>query len=100
MEPHTLRLDLILDNQGLAGVVDLGGELGGDGVVSGLVLQDETLVALNALEDGRLLNRPLAHVRPILIALCVLALSVRWSPSRLPVVGELFKEWSLDLGWL
>ena len=50
-----LRLHLILDNKGFTLVVNLFGEFGRDGVVSGRILDDQALVALDSLEDGRLL---------------------------------------------
>lgn len=68
-------------------------------MVSGGVLDDKALVALNALVDSRLLNGPLANVRPLLVALCVL-LGVRGLPPLLPVVGELLEERRLKLGRL
>lgn len=95
-----LRLDLVLDHKGLALVVNLLGELGRDGVVSGRVLDDQTLVALNTLEDGGLLDRPLANVGPVLVGLGVILLCVRTLPPGLPVVGELLKEGSLKSGRL
>lgn len=63
-------------------------------MVSSLVLDDETLVALNALEDGRLLNGPGADVGPFLLG--VFLLRVRNLPAVFPVVGELLEERSLD----
>ena len=95
-----LGLNLILDHQGLPLVVNLLGELGGDSVVSSRVLDDQTLVALNTLEDSGLLDRPLANVGPVLIGLGVILLCVRALPSGLPVVGELLKEGSLKGGRL
>lgn len=95
---HTLKLDLILDNKRLALGVNLLSELGGDGVVSGRVLDNQALVTFHALEDVRLLNSPLANIGPLLIlirVLCVL-LGVGRLPSRLPVIGELLKERSLE----
>ncbi len=95
----TLKLDLILNDEGLALVVDLLGELGRDGVVGGGVLDNKTLVTLHSLVDGGLLNSPLADVRPLLIILGVL-LGVGRLPPLLPVIGELFQEGSLELGRL
>jgi hypothetical protein len=95
-----LRLDLILDNQGLALRVNLFGELGRDSVVSGRVLDNKTLVALDTLEDGRLLNGPLADVSPVLIRLGVILLRVGALPAGLPVAGELLEEGSLERGRL
>jgi len=99
---RTLELDLVLDDQGLALGVDLLGEFGRDGMMGGGVLDDKTLVALHALVDSRLFYRPLANVGPLLIFLgasCVL-LGVRRLPPLLPVVGELLKKRSLELGRL
>lgn len=87
-----LRLDFILDHQGLALVVNLLGELGGDGVVSGRVLHNQTLITLHSLEDGGLLNSPLANKGPILLGLGVNLLRVRGLPPGLPVVSELLQE--------
>jgi hypothetical protein len=95
-----LRLDLVLDNQGLALRVNLLGELGRDRVVSGRVLNNKTLVALNTLEDGGLLNGPLADVSPVFIRLGVILLRVGALPAGLPVVGELLEEGSLERGRL
>jgi hypothetical protein len=89
-----------LNNEGLALVVNLLGELGRDGVVRSGVLQHQTLVALNALEDGGLLDGPLSNVGPVLLRLGILLLGVRWSPSLLPVVGELLQEGSFEGGGL
>lgn len=72
----TLKLDLVLNDEGLVLVVDLLRELGGDGVVSGLVFEHETLVALNALENTGLLNGPGADIRPFLLGGLVVLLCV------------------------
>lgn len=95
-DQRVLGLDLILDNQCLALVVDLLGELGGDRVVSSWVLDNKTLVALNSLEDSGLLNRPLADVSPVLIGLGVILLGVGTLPAGLPVISELLQEGSLE----
>lgn len=97
---RTLELDLVLDNKSLALVVNLLGELGGDGVVSGLVLDNQALVSLNSLVDGGLLDSPLANVGPLLLLLACagkVLLCVGRLPSCLPVIGELLKEWSLEV---
>jgi hypothetical protein len=93
----TLELDLVLNNKSLALVVNLLGELGGDGVVSGGVLYNKTLVAVNSLVLDGLLNCPLADVCPLLLRAGRVLLCVRGLPSLVPVVGELFKEVSLDV---
>jgi hypothetical protein len=95
----TLQLNLILNHQGLALGVNLLGKLGRDGVMGSDVLDNEALVTLHALVDGGLLNRPLADVRPFLVAGGVL-LGVRRLPPLLPVAGELLKERGLELGGL
>lgn len=96
----TLELNLILNNQGLILVVNLLGELGRDGMVSGGVLDHQTLVALNALQHGGLLDRPFTDVGPILLRLGILLLRVGGSPSGVPVVRELLQEWSLKASGL
>jgi hypothetical protein len=65
-------------------------------MVGGGVLQHQALVPLDGLEDGGLLNRPLANVRPVLFRLRVLLLGVGRSPSLLPVVGKLLEEGGFD----
>ena len=67
--------------------------------MGGDVLDNKALVALHALVDGGLLNRPLADVRPFLVARVGL-LGVRRLPPLLPVAGELLKERGLELGGL
>lgn len=68
-----MELDLVLDHQGLALGVNLLGEFGADGVVGSSILDNKTLVSLDALVDGGLFYRPLANIRPLLIlASCVL----------------------------
>lgn len=99
----TLELDLVLDNEGLALVVNLLGELGRDGMVSSGVLDNETLIALHSLVDDGLLDGPLADVGPFLTLLVGagrVLLRVRGLPSLVPVVGELLKEVGLDGGGL
>ena len=93
-----LQLDLVLDNEGLALGVDGLLELGGDGVVGGLVLDDQALVAMHAAEDVRLFNGPIADVGPLLGGtLFLFLLGVRWLPPRVPIVGELLEEAALGL---
>ena len=62
-----LELDLVLDDESVVLVADGFVELGGDGVVSSLVLENKTLVAVDALEDGGLLDTPRANVLPLLL---------------------------------
>lgn len=100
---RTLKLDLILGNKGLALVVDLGGELGRDGVVSGRVLDNKSLVTVDTLIRDRLLNSPLANICPFLLFLvgasCVL-LSSGWLPPLVPTIGELLEKIGLESGRL
>ena len=63
----TLELDLILNHQGVVGVIDGLGELGGDGMVGSWVLDHETLIAFDTLVDGGFLNGPLSDIGPVLI---------------------------------
>jgi len=63
----TLQLDLILNNKRVVLVVNGLGELGGDGVVSSLVLDDQSLVTFHALQHGWLLHCPGTDVRPLLV---------------------------------
>ena len=96
-----MKLNFVLDDQLLALVVNGLGELCRDGMVSRLVLEDETLVAFNALQNGWLLDRPLSNVGPFFVRLLViLLLGVRCLPPCLPVVGELLQERSLEFGRL
>lgn len=101
---HTLKLNFVLNNQGLVLRVNSLGELGGDGVVRSLVLDDQALVTLHALEDGGLLNGPLANVGPLLLLLALgvlhILLGMRRLPAGLPVICELFEERGLEGGGL
>ena len=63
-------------------------------MVGSLVLQDQTLVAVDASEDRRLLDVPGADVLPLLLG--VLLLGIGSLPSGLPVVGELLEEGSFE----
>lgn len=96
----TLRLDLILDNQGLAFVINLLGEFRRDGVVGSRVLHDETLVSVDALKDRGFLNGPFTDVGPVLFRLGVILLRMGWCPPRFPVIGELLEEGSFQGGRL
>lgn len=58
-------------------------------MVGGGILDDETLVALDALEFVRLLDRPLTNVSPFLLLTLRVFLGMRGLPSRLPIIGEL-----------
>jgi hypothetical protein len=68
--------------------------------VSSLVLDNETLVALDALQDSGLLDGPGTDVRPLLVVGLDVLLCVRGLPSALPVVCELLEEGSLECGGL
>jgi hypothetical protein len=94
----TLELDLVLDDEGLALVIDLLGELGRDGVVGSWVLDHQALVTLHSLEDMRLLYRPLSNVGPLLVLVGVLGvlLGVGWLPAGIPTICELLDEVALD----
>jgi hypothetical protein len=65
----TLKLNLILYNQSLALVVNLGGKFGRDSMVSSGILDDETFVTLHARVDSGLLYGPLSNVRPVFLTL-------------------------------
>jgi hypothetical protein len=69
-------------------------------VVGGGVFQHETLVTLDTLEDGRLLNSPLSNIGPVLLRVGVGLLGMGGSPSLLPVIGKLLDEGTLDGGRL
>jgi len=71
-----LKLNLVLYNQSLALVVNLGREFGGDGMMSGSVLDDKTFVALHARVDSWLLYGPFSDVGPVLVTLGILFLGV------------------------
>jgi hypothetical protein len=96
----TLKLNLILYNQSLALVVNLGGKFGRDSMVSSGILDDETFVTLHARVDSGLLYGPLSNVRPVFLTLWILLLRVRDFPSRLPVISELFEEGGFERGGL
>jgi hypothetical protein len=89
----TLKFDLVLNDQRLLLGADGLREFGGDGMVSSLVLDDETLVTNHAIEDLCFLNGPLSNVSPLLFAggaLLLLLLCMRRLPPSIPVGGELF----------
>lgn len=95
----TLKLNLVLDHEGLILGVNGFGELGRDGMVSCRILDHKALVALHALVDLGFLNSPLADVCPFL-RVCGVLLRVGGLPPRVPVAGELLQERSLQRGWL
>ena len=94
-----LVLHFVLDNQGLLLEVDRLGEGCKDGVVGGLALRNETLVALN---EGarRVFDRPLTDIAEGLAADGGLLRCLRRCPPARPVIRELFKEGCLDRGTL
>lgn len=92
----TLRFHLILNHQRLALVVNLLGELGGNGMVSRNVLHNKTLVALHSLENGGFFDGPFTDIGPLILRLGVILFGLGRSPSRFPALGELFKERRLE----
>ena len=74
-----LKLDLILNDKSIALVRDWRVEFGGDGVVSGLVFENKTLITIHATKDSGLLDTPGADVLPLLLR--ILLLGVRGLPS-------------------
>lgn len=69
-------------------------------MMSGRVLDNEPLVALNAFEDVRLFDGPGSNVGPVLVGLRVLLFGMRRRPSRVPIVCELLKERRFKSGGL
>lgn len=71
-------------------------------MVSGRVLDNKTLVALDSLELDGLLDGPLANICPFLILVGAggILLRVGGLPSLLPIIGELLKEVGLEGGRL
>ena len=84
-----MKLDLILNDKGLALGVNLLGEFGRDGVMGSSVLDYKTFVALDALVFVGLLDRPLANVGPFLFLALGVFLGVGRLPPLLPVIGKL-----------
>lgn len=97
-----MKLNFVLNNEGLSLVINLLWELGGYGMVSCSVLDYKTFVAVHSLVHMWLLDGPLSNVCPFLVLVRALGilLGVGWLPSGLPVVCELFKEVTLDGGRL
>lgn len=85
-----LQFDLILDDEGLALVVDSLREFGRDGMVSSGVLENQALVANDSRKDLWLFDSPFTDIGPVLFALGVLLLGVGGCPSGVPIIGELF----------
>lgn len=67
--PPTLKLDLVLYNQSLALVVNLGGEFCGNSMMGCRVLDDKTFVTHHTREDSWLLYGPFSNVRPVFVTL-------------------------------
>ena len=67
-----LKLDLILHHESVVFIRDGLVELGRDGVVGSLVLQNQALVAVNPSERSGLLDLPLSHVLPLLLGVLLL----------------------------
>jgi len=65
-ETPTLKLDLILYNKGFSLVVNGLRKLRRDSVMGCLVLDNQALVAFNALQHRGLLDSPVAHILPFL----------------------------------
>jgi hypothetical protein len=87
---RTLKFDFILNNQWLALCIDRLREFGGDGMMSGLVLDDETFVTNNTTEDMWFLNGPIADVGPLFLSTLFLFLfGMRWLPPCVPIISEL-----------
>lgn len=95
-----LEFGFILDDEGLALGVDWLCDGSRDGVVSGLVFGDESLVADDGDLFERFLNGPFANVGEGLSADGGLFSCLGWSPAFLPVAGELFEERGFDSGGL
>lgn len=69
-------------------------------MVGSWVLDNKTLIAFDALEDGWLLHRPFTNVGPFFIGFRILLLGMGDGPSGIPFVSELFEERSFDSGRL
>ena len=92
-------MNLVLNDEGLLREVNGACERCRDGVVCGLGLCDEALVALD--EDFRgILDRPLADIAEGLTADWGLLGRLGGRPAVRPVIGELLEEWRLDLSGL
>lgn len=63
-------------------------------MMSSLVLEHKTFVAVDATEHTWLFDGPVANVSPLFLA--ALLLCVRRLPSAGPVIGELFQEGRLE----
>lgn len=85
-----LELDLVLKNKSLALVIEGLVKQRRDGMVRGRRLDNKTLVALEAGENGRLLDLPLANVGELTIGTSLD--SVGGLPSGSGLGNELLKE--------
>lgn len=97
-----MEFDLILNDQGLALVVNLLREFRRNGMMGSCVLYDQTLIALHSLVNVWFFDGPFTDVCPLLIfvgAFGVL-LGVRRLPSCLPIVRELLDKVALNFSRL
>ena len=97
-----MKFDLILNDKGLALVINLLGEFRRNGMMGSCVLYDQTLIALHSLVHVWFFDGPFTDVCPFLVLVRTLGilLGVRWLPSCLPIICELFDKVTLDLGRL
>ena len=93
--PALLVLHLVLHHEGLVLEVHRGRKGGRDGVVGGLGLGDERLLASDERRLG-VLDLPFADVRKGLTADGGLFRRLGGRPAFRPVIGELFDEWGGD----
>ena len=83
---ESLEFDLILHHERLALVVDGLGEFGRNGVMSGFVLEHETLVAGHSFENGWLFDVPGSDVLPFFLGVFLFGM------GSLPPIGPAFSE--------
>lgn len=87
----TLKFDLILNDKWLSFGRNWLVEFGGNSVMSGLVLDDETFIANHSIEDRWLFDGPVADIGPFFFGTCsLLLLCVGWFPPGIPIICELF----------
>jgi hypothetical protein len=97
----TLKLNFILNNQRLALWIDRFVEFGGNGMMSSLVLHDETFVTNHTGEHSGFLDSPVANIGPFFLsALLLFFLGVRRLPPTVPIRCELFEERGLEFSGL
>jgi hypothetical protein len=97
-----LELNLVLDNESLALVLNWFWELGRNSMMGRGILNHKTLITLHSLVYIWLLYSPLANICPLLIIIRALGvlLGMRRLPSLLPVICELLNEVCLESGRL